>query len=82
MPGTIFWIRRFAMIYAGALTVISVAQLLKGHSAAYSFTQGAIWGLISTTLVIALRLYKSRRGEACAVCNDTPVTPTPDDDRH
>jgi hypothetical protein len=70
--GTGFWIRRFLIVLAGAFVIICVAQLLKGQNLAYSATQGAIWGAVSATVFTVARFFQARRGQHCAICNDTP----------
>jgi len=70
--GAVFWIRRFIVVFAGAFLVIAGVQLLKGHTLAYSGTQGAIWAIVSATVFIAARINQSRRGQHCAICRDTP----------
>ena len=67
-----FWIRRFAIVFLGAFALIALAQWLKGNSAVYALRQGAIWGLISSSVFIAARVYHSRRGQPCQLCKDTP----------
>ncbi len=69
---TIFWIKRFFTVLAGAFVVIGIAQALKGHSWPYSASQGAIWGLIAATVFVVARFFQARRGQHCAVCRDTP----------
>ena len=73
--GIKFWIIRFATVFIGSCLIIAVAQLLKGHETSYAATQGVVWGLIASTIFIAVRLYRSRRGERCELCNDTPNPP-------
>ena len=71
--GTAFWLRRFAAVFILAFGVIATSQwLLRGRTPADAALQGAIWAAIAASLFIATRIYKSRRGEACALCNDTP----------
>jgi len=70
--GTAFWIKRYLVVLAGAFAIICAAQLLKGHDLEYSATQGAIWGVISATIFIAVRIHKSRKKQHCALCRDTP----------
>jgi hypothetical protein len=67
-----FWVRRFATVLALAFAVIASAQWLKGHDLAYSATQGAIWGAIAATIFTVTRVVRSRRGEHCELCRDTP----------
>jgi hypothetical protein len=70
--GTGFWIKRFLTVLVGASTIICVAQLLRGHGLAYSATQGPIWSVISATVFTVARFFQARRGQHCAICNDTP----------
>ena len=70
--GTAFWIKRFLVVLAGAFAVIAIAQLLKGHSLAYSATQGGIWGAVSAFVFVVARFFQARREQHCAICNDTP----------
>jgi hypothetical protein len=71
--GTAFWLRRFAWVFAIAFVVIAASQfLLRGRTLGDAALQGAIWAAIAATLFTATRLFKSRRGEACALCGDTP----------
>ena len=71
--GTGFWLRRFTTVFALAFLVIGASQwLLRGRTPADAALQGVIWAAIAATLFTATRIYKSRRGEACALCRDTP----------
>jgi hypothetical protein len=71
--GTAFWIRRFLSVFALAFLVIAASQLLlRGRSPGDAALQGLIWAGIAASLFTATRLYRSRRGEACALCRDTP----------
>ena len=68
-----FWIRRFFTVLTGAFVIITAAQAFKGHDWSYSVGQGAFWGLVTAALFTATRLYWSRRGRHCALCNDMPA---------
>ena len=70
--GKAFWIKRFLAVLIGAFVVISAAQMLKGHDWQYSAMQGAIWGVITATVFTVARIFQSRRGQHCAICEDTP----------
>jgi hypothetical protein len=71
--GTAFWIRRFLGVFALAFAIITASQcLLRGRTLADAALQGAVWAAIAAGLFTATRLYKSRRGEHCALCRDTP----------
>ena len=73
---TKFWIHRFILVFAAALVIISGAQLLKGHTLEYSVTEGLLWGIITAAVFTAGQIYKSRKGQHCAMCGDTPLPPT------
>ena len=70
--GSAFWIKRFLTVLVGAFAVISLAQLLQGHSWSYAAGQGAIWGAISAAVFTTARYWQARRGQHCAICKDTP----------
>ena len=78
--GTAFWIRRFLLVFAGALVIISSAQLAKGNTLEYAMTEGLLWAAITAALFTGARIYKSRKGQHCAICADTPeMRPPPHD---
>ncbi len=70
--GTAFWIKRYLVVLLGAFSIICAAQLLKGHDLEYSATQGAVWGVISSAIFIAVRYWRASRKQHCALCRDTP----------
>jgi hypothetical protein len=72
LMGTAFWIKRFLTVLVGAFLVICAAQMLKSHDLYYAATQGAIWGIITATVFTVARLYRSGKGQHCAICGDTP----------
>jgi predicted transcriptional regulator len=70
--GIAFWIRRFLLVFAGALVIISGARLAKGNTLEYALTDGLLWAAITAAAFTAVRIYKSRKGQHCAICADTP----------
>lgn len=70
--GPAFWIRRFLLVFALAFTLIALSHLLRARGLDYALSQALIWGLISATVFTGTRLYRSRRGQHCALCKDTP----------
>ena len=70
--GRKFWIKRFFVVLLGALILISGAQILKGNELSYSIIHGGIWALITASVFTVARIYQSRRGQHCAICQDTP----------
>lgn len=70
--GATFWIKRYFVVLCGAFVIISGAQLLKGNDLSYSFIHGGIWAFITASIFVASRIYQSRKGQHCAICQDTP----------
>jgi len=67
-----FWIKRFVTVFLGAFAVLLVVGMLKGHAVATAASESAIWAGIAATIFIATRVYRSRRGQHCELCRDTP----------
>ena len=70
--GTWFWIRRFFTVLAISFVIIAGAHVLRGRSAKYAVSEGLVWGLITSAIFISTRLYRSGKGQHCAMCADTP----------
>jgi len=70
--GTVFRIKRFAVVFVGAFLVICAAQALKGHGLPHAVTEGAIWCLVTAAVFTAARWHQSRQGRRCEICEDTP----------
>ncbi len=75
--GTAFWIRRFLLVFILAGIVITGAQLLRGHTLAYSSAEGLIWAVITSAVFTVARIFQSRRGQHCVICRDTPEMQKP-----
>jgi hypothetical protein len=73
--GTMFWIRRYVLVLVIAFVVIAGAQLLRGRTFDSSILEGLIWSVVSASIFVGARLYQSRKGVYCAICNDMPVKP-------
>lgn len=71
--GIAFWIRRFILVFALVFTVLSCVHLLRGHEFIFTLKQSLLWGIIASNIFIASRVYNSRRGRHCGLCNDTPI---------
>lgn len=72
--GALFWLRRFLTVLIFAFVIIGGVEILKGHSLAHAATHGAIWAAISASIFTVARFFQARRGQHCALCNDTPET--------
>ena len=74
--GTAFWIRRFLWVFTLAFLIIGTSQfLLRGRTLEDAALQGLIWAAIAASIFTATRLYRSRQGQHCALCQDTPIEP-------
>ncbi len=70
--GRTFWIKRFLTVWLLAFAVLLAVELLKGHGTQAALAFSAAWSLLAASIFTAARLYQSRRGRHCAVCNDIP----------
>ena len=70
--GAIFWIKRFFVVYAGVFLVLVLAERIKGHDWHTAIAFSAVWALVSTGIFVRARRYQAKRGQACAICRDTP----------
>lgn len=67
-----FWLIRALKIFIGVATLLFIVELLKEHSVEASLIFALTWSFISTAIFIGSRLYQSRKGVECALCNDIP----------
>ncbi len=70
--GTAFWIKRYLVVLAVAFTIIVGGQLLQQRTLEHALFEGALWGPLAAAIFVAVRIVRSRQGEACAICNDLP----------
>ncbi|MEO8001368.1 MAG: hypothetical protein ABI644_05785 [Arenimonas sp.] len=70
--GVLFWLRRFLLVFSVAFAMIVSAHLLRGHELMYSLSESLLWAMISANIFTASRIYQSRKGIHCALCNDIP----------
>jgi len=67
-----FWITRALKVFIGVLILLFIVQLLKQHSIQDSILFAVTWSFLTTLVFIGSRIYQSRKGVECALCNDTP----------
>jgi hypothetical protein len=67
-----FWIKRFLVVAIAAFAVLTLAQLLRGHELVAAVTFGLSWGVLTSVIFTGTRMYRSSKGQHCAICNDTP----------
>jgi hypothetical protein len=65
-----FWVVRALKVYIGVLITLLIIQLYKQHSIENALIFATTWSFISTSLFIGTRLYQSRKGVECLLCND------------
>ncbi len=66
------WVLQYAVMVLILFTLFSGVQYLKGHSIEYALEFGALWGLISSTIFLVVRIRNYRNRIACQLCNDLP----------
>jgi len=69
-----FCVKRFLVVCLAAFSVLLLIALLHGRPLTTAATESLLWALVSTVIFIATRLYRSRRGQHCKLCGDTPET--------
>lgn len=75
--GTAFWIRRFALVFAGAFVLIAASHLVRGRGIEHARLEATLWASLTAAVFTGARIVQSRRGRHCAVCRDTPDFPGP-----
>ena len=70
--GTTFWVKRFVVATVIAVVTLTLVELLKGHEPVAAIYFGLGWGILASAIFTGTRIYRSRKGQQCAVCNDTP----------
>jgi hypothetical protein len=70
--GSAFWTKRFLVATVIASAILTVSELLKGRELVAAVSFGLGWGVVSSAIYTGTRIYRSRKGQHCAVCNDTP----------
>lgn len=73
-----FWFIRALTVFIGVLFLLFIVQLLKQYSIEDSLIFAVTWSSLTTLVFICSRIYQSRKGIECALCNDTPDLKTKD----
>jgi hypothetical protein len=71
MKSTGFWVKRYLMVFGGVTILLVAAGLLKGRVFEDVVAEAMFWSLLASTIFIASRYAKARRGVPCAICKDT-----------
>jgi hypothetical protein len=67
-----FWIKRFVTVFVGAFAVLLIVGMLKGRALATAASESGLWAGIAAAIFLATRIYRSRKGQHCELCRDTP----------
>jgi hypothetical protein len=67
-----FWLVRTVKVFGGVFLILAVVSALKGRAPLDCVVFAAGWSAVSTAIFIGNRYWRASRGEACAVCRDTP----------
>ena len=67
-----FWAIRALKVYIGVLIALLIIELLKQHTIENALIFAVTWSFITTSVFIVTRLYQSRKGLECALCDHTP----------
>ena len=65
-----FWLGRFMLMFFLAFIVVVCAHLLRGHELMFSLSESLLWATVSANIFTFTRIYHSRKGRYCALCND------------
>lgn len=69
-----FWIKRFFVVFTGAFLILFAVYLARGQPASAAAKDSALWSALATIIFLVTRIYRSRKGEHCKLCGDTPET--------
>ncbi len=67
-----FWVIRAIKVFVSVVILLFIVEQLKGHSVQYSILFSILWAFLSTSAFIGSRIYQSRKGVVCELCNDIP----------
>ncbi|MCP4989108.1 MAG: hypothetical protein GY928_24525 [Colwellia sp.] len=71
--GLEFWIKRYITVFAIAATLLTIIKVVfKSEPFMDALMYGLLWGTIAAAAFTASRVYQSRKGQECALCDDIP----------
>ncbi|WP_438865277.1 hypothetical protein [Neptunicella sp.] len=73
-----FWLKRTLRVFLSVFILLFMVELLKGHRLEDAIEFSLIWSGISTVIFTATRLFYSRKGINCALCDETPASKSND----
>jgi len=71
--GIKFWLLRFVKVFSGVFILLFVIHLIKGNQILDSGIFAVIWAFLSTSVFVGSRIYQSKKGIVCELCNDIPT---------
>ena len=66
---TRFWIKRALLVFAISFSIIFIVQYFKSTNLSYSFTQAALWGVLTSAVYVLVLWNKLRKNSSCAVAS-------------
>jgi len=70
--GFTFWLKRALKTYPIVFVLLLVIELIKQQTIGSAVLFAATWSGVTTAVFIGSRLYQSRKGIDCALCDDIP----------
>ncbi|GAA5137195.1 hypothetical protein GCM10025767_17550 [Thalassotalea piscium] len=74
--GIKFWVVRSIKVFLSIFVILIIIEQLKGHDIQNAVMFSLLWSFLSTLVFISSRVYQSRKGVVCTLCNDTPEQKT------
>ncbi|WP_133406912.1 hypothetical protein [Parashewanella tropica] len=72
-----FWLVRATSVFTVVFLLLTVIYYFKGYETNQAILSAAVWSFLATSVFICTRLYHSKKGRSCAICNDTPDKSNP-----
>jgi hypothetical protein len=69
---TTFWTKRFLLIAGSVFLILAAVNLIKGEEMLPALCDSGIWAVITSTIVVVTRIYRSGLRQACVICRDLP----------
>ncbi|WP_133406512.1 hypothetical protein [Parashewanella tropica] len=67
-----FWFLRATKVFTVVFLLLWAVYYFKDYETYHAILAAAIWSFIATSVFICTRLYHSKNGNSCSICNDTP----------
>ena len=71
--GAKYWIVRFLKFLIPVTAGLFVIYMIKGYSLENAFMAAILWGVLTSSVFTASRIYYVWQGIHCEVCNDLPA---------